>query len=142
MFIFLLDVSQHLHKITNLCKFGSNGHQVCKRIMTEKHPCCMTLCVFRCLIIGFRWIFLLIRMRNYLFLNEYFTSEGAVSHNVLCYQQLVSPNKLLCLQLFWVITNSVHAFKCFTISEKHPFCFGSTFVFRFWVHRESCWITW
>ena len=27
-------------------------------------------------------------VRNYLFLKNYITSEGAVAHNVLCYQQL------------------------------------------------------
>ena len=27
-------------------------------------------------------------VENYFFLENYFTSEGAVSHNVLCYQQL------------------------------------------------------
>ena len=32
---------------------------------------------------------------NYFFMEKYITSEGAVSHNVLCYQQLSNslPNK-------------------------------------------------
>ena len=38
-------------------------------------------------IIYLNWL-LIISVRNYLFLKNYATSEGAVSHNVLYYQQL------------------------------------------------------
>ena len=43
----------------------------------EKHPCHTKLCAFRCLI-----------SENYFFLENYVTSEGAVSHKVLYYQPL------------------------------------------------------
>ena len=41
-------VSQHMHTITELWKFGSIGRRICNRIMKEKHPCHVTLCAFRC----------------------------------------------------------------------------------------------
>ena len=59
--------------------------------MEEKTPLSHKLCAFRCLNsrpqlrsrIQFN-----ILVRNYFFLKNYVTSEGAVSHNVLYYQQL------------------------------------------------------
>ena len=52
-------------------------------------------------------------VENYFFLKNYVTSEGAVSHNVLYFQQLSigrCHSKFLCEQLFWVIANSVQCF--------------------------------
>ena len=47
---------------------------------------------------------------NFFFLENYATSEGAVSHNVLYYQ----PLPITRYQVFWVMPNSVHyAFKYF-----------------------------
>ena len=40
-------------------------------------------------------------VRNYLFLKNYVTSEGAVSHNVLYYQQLSIP----CYQVSFYANN-------------------------------------
>ena len=55
-------------------------------MMKEKTP---LLDEFVCFQIGIKdfWS-LIILVRNYLFLKIYATSEGAVSHNVLYYQQL------------------------------------------------------
>ena len=78
-----------MHKITNLWKFDSIGHRSCKRIMKEKTPLLHKFVCFQMPIKGFRvWSLLNIWVRNYLFLKNYITSEGAVSHNVLYYQQL------------------------------------------------------
>ena len=57
-----------------------------KRIMKEeKKPCCTNLCAFRCI----TKCFVLNYLSEKLPLSQnYFTSEGANSHNVLYYQQL------------------------------------------------------
>ena len=86
--VFSLGVSQHMHKITNLWKFDSIGHRSCKRIMKEKTPLLHKFVCFQMLIKASGLKSFIIWVRNYLFLKNYVTSEGAVSHNVLYYQQL------------------------------------------------------
>ena len=51
-------------------------------------------------------------VRNYFFPKNYVTSEGAVSHSVLYYQQLSSAQRY---QLFWAITNRV---QCHFVCKK------------------------
>ena len=66
-----LGVSLQMHKITHLWKLSSIGRRSCEIWMKyKKHPCHTKLCAF------------------ILFLENYVTSEGAVSHNVLYYQPL------------------------------------------------------
>ena len=90
--VFSLAVSQHMHKITNLWKFELNwSSKLRDNNGRKKHPCHKKLCAFRCLIS--RPQNLILRSRNQirgkLLLSRYcFTSEGAVSHKVLFYQQL------------------------------------------------------
>ena len=90
--VFSLGRSQHMHKITNLRKFKLNyWSSNCEKIVEEKkHPCC-TSCVlsdawFRDLEVSKSISNILVR--NLFFLKKYVASEGAVSHNVLYYQQL------------------------------------------------------
>ena len=79
-----LGVSQNMLK-----QFSSIGRRSCEITMKEKkQPCHMKLCTFRCLIS--RPQILNLRSRNQirgklLFLENNFTSEGAVFHNVLYY---------------------------------------------------------
>ena len=94
--VFSLGVFQHnVHKITNLWTFELNiivGFRSCEKIMEEKHHCHTKLCAFRCFISGPKN--LIMRSRNQIrgklpfFSKTTFTREGAVSHNVLYYQQL------------------------------------------------------
>ena len=61
--------------------------------MQEKTPSSHKLCAFRCLEFDTSAEVsysaqIIILVRNYLFLKNNVTSEGAVSHNVLYYQQL------------------------------------------------------
>ena len=60
--------------------------------MKEKHPCHSKLCAFRCLISRSKSEVSKsnsnILVENYFFLENFVTSEGAVSHNVLYYQPL------------------------------------------------------
>ena len=44
-------------------------------------------------------------MRNYFFLKIYATSEGAVSHNVLYYQQLSNAHYQVSFKLIFVLSN-------------------------------------
>ena len=44
-------------------------------------------------------------MRNYLFLKNYITSEGVVSHNVLYYQQLSNARYQVSFKLIFVLSN-------------------------------------
>ena len=93
--VFSFGVSQHMHKITNLWQLiEPDWSSKLRDIIIEdkkKHPC-RTSCV-----LSDAWFWDLIwglelssnaSVRNYFFLPNYFTSEGAVSHNVLYYQQL------------------------------------------------------
>ena len=65
---------------------------------------------------GLKYFYLFIWVRNYLFLNNYVTSEGAVSYNVLYYQQLSIARlssreqsfSTITIILFGEITNSAH----------------------------------
>ena len=52
--VFLLGVSQHMHKITNLWKFELNWSSDLRvdNYERKKHPCHTKLCAFRCLISG------------------------------------------------------------------------------------------
>ena len=82
-----LGVSQHMHIIPNLWKFGLNwSSKLRENNGRKKHPC-RTSCVlsdawFRDLSWGLE-INSNILVRNYFFLKNYVTSQGAVSHNVL-----------------------------------------------------------
>ena len=51
----------------------------------------------------------IILLRNYLFQKNYVTSEGAISHNVLYYQQLSNARYQVSIlvNLFWLITKRV-----------------------------------
>ena len=92
----------------------SIGNRSCKRIMHEKHPLHKIMCVLiRCMIKGFRWRLLLFDWEINSFSKTNVTSEGAVSHNVLYYQQLsiaryevcFDANNYLELQpLRWVVS--------------------------------------
>ena len=73
--VFSLAVSQHMHKITNLCKFELKRSTKLQDNNERKN----TL-VTQSLEIKF--------VENYFFLENYISSEGAVSHNVLYYQLL------------------------------------------------------
>ena len=62
----------------------------------------------------------IIWVRIYLFLKNNLTSEGAVYHNVLFYQQLSIAHYQVSFynnQLFWVTTNSVHLGPNFMLSK-------------------------
>ena len=88
--VFLLGVSQHMHKITNLWKFELVwSSELRDNYERKKHPCHTKLCAFRYLIS--RPQILNLRSQNQIrgkLLKNYITSEGAVSHNVLYYQPL------------------------------------------------------
>ena len=79
-----------MHKITNLWKFELNRlSKLRDNNERKKHPCHTKLCAFRWLIS--RPQILTLRSQNqicgnYFFLENYVTSEGAVSHNVLLWQ--------------------------------------------------------
>ena len=92
----------------------SIGNRSCKRIMHEKQPLHKIMCVLiRCMIKGFSWRLLLFDWEINSFSKTNVTSEGAVSHNVLYYQQLsiaryevcFDANNYLELQpLRWVVS--------------------------------------
>ena len=86
--VFSLGVSQHMHKITNLWKFELNWSSKLQENNEEKTPLLHKFVCFQMpnQTSGLKSI--IIWVRNYLFLKNYVTSEGAVSHNVLYYQQL------------------------------------------------------
>ena len=88
--VFPLGVSQHNMKILNWSSKLRDNNGRKKHFHTK-------LCAFRCLISGPQQslilrsrnkIQILLLMKNYLFLENCVSSEGAVSHNVLYYQQL------------------------------------------------------
>ena len=63
--------------------------KVAREWWKKEHPCSNTLRAFRCIVKGFSWsLFIIICVSNYLFLKNCITYEGAVSYNVLYYQQL------------------------------------------------------
>ena len=72
-----------MHKIKNL---SSIGHQSWEKVMKEKNTLVGMLDEFVCFQIEINSFIILVR--NYLYFKFYATSEGAVSHNVLYYQQL------------------------------------------------------
>ena len=74
--VFSLDVSKHNMKITNL------WNRICKRIMKIK----ITLCTFRCIVKASDGVLFECEITS--LKKKYVTSEGAVSHNVVYYQQL------------------------------------------------------
>ena len=74
---------------------SSIGRRSCEKIMKEKLPLLQKLCASRCLISRPPNLILRsqnqvqnILVRNYFFLKNHITLEGAVSHNVLYNQQL------------------------------------------------------
>ena len=81
-----------MHKITNLWKFELNRPSKLRdNNERKKHPCHTKLCAFRCLIGRPQilvWGLEIKLVENYIFLENYTALEGAVSHNVLYYQQL------------------------------------------------------
>ena len=85
---FTVGVSQHMHKKTNPWKFELNrSSNLRDNNERNKHPCHTKLCAF------IRWLIsrpqvLNLRSRNYFLLENYGTSEEAVSHNVLYHQPL------------------------------------------------------
>ena len=94
--VFSLAVSQHMHKVTNLWKFELNRSSKL-RDNNERNN---TLVTQRCVLSDawFRdlkfyiWDLKIKFVEIYFFLGNYVTSEGAVSHNVLYYQQLSVTN--------------------------------------------------
>ena len=83
-----LCVSQHMHKTkNNMWVFELIGHRRCKGLMKVKTPLLQSFECFYMHVKGFRTE-VIIWVRYYLNLNEYVTSEGAVSHNVSYYQYL------------------------------------------------------
>ena len=88
--MFSLGVSKHMHRIKNLrlWKLDSIGHRNCKRKLKRITP--MLHKIISVLSIPPKWrqVFRYLKVRNYLFLKNYAILEGAVSHNVLYYQQL------------------------------------------------------
>ena len=80
--VFSLGVSQHLHNITERWNFLLNwSSKLQERNERKKHPCFTIFVWFQ-----MNNKLFIIWVRNYL--KNYITSEGAVSHNVLYYQQL------------------------------------------------------
>ena len=69
--------------MTYLWKFGLDiDYRSCKRILKKKYPCCTHFVRFRCTTKGLRYeVFKYLR-------ENYVTSEGAISDNVLHTQQL------------------------------------------------------
>ena len=89
------DRSSHLvcpnlckQKITNLWKFCPNWSLKLQENNEKKNNRCIDLCAFRCLIEASGLKSFTIRVGNYHSLRTSVTSEGAVSHNILYYQQL------------------------------------------------------
>ena len=112
--VFSLGVSQHIHKITNLWKFELIGHRSCKIIMKEKTPLSHEVVCVQMLDLETSnsksevsklnlWELLLSRKLHHF----------GGSHFSHCFILSTSPRysfpiKVLCLCLFWVITDSVH----------------------------------
>ena len=103
---------------------SSAGCRSCKRLMEEKHPC-RTSCV-----LSDTWIRDLswglkfnsnILFRNYFFLKNYITSEGAVSHNVLYYQQLSIAQYQVSFY-----ANNYQSLSCVFGFSDPPWCIGSS----------------
>ena len=82
--VFSLGVSHnYMNNITNLLNLDSVGHRSCKRTMTEKTSMLHNL---MCFLDAEKYQKTL--SKNYLFPPKNVTSEGAVSHKVVYYQQL------------------------------------------------------
>ena len=80
-----------MHKITNLWKFELDWSSKLQKNNGRKLPSCTSCVLLDAWIRDLSWGLEFnsnILARNYLFLKYYITSEGAVSHNVLYYQQL------------------------------------------------------
>ena len=78
--VFSLGISQRMHKITNLLKFELNRSSMLRDNNERKN----TLVTLSCALSDawFRDLKLYIWGENYFVLENYFTSEGVVSHNV------------------------------------------------------------
>ena len=81
--VFSLGVSQHMLKITNLWKFDLNWSSKWQDNNGRKNTNVTQSCV-----LSDAWFRDLKFVESYFFLENYVTSEEAVSHNVLYYQQL------------------------------------------------------
>ena len=104
---FTVSVTQHMHKTTNLRKFELNrSSKLRDNNERRKHPCHTKLCAFRWLMVEIKFV------ENYFFLQNYGTSEGAVSHNVLYHQPLplLVTKKGFVLIIILSKSNSVHCF--------------------------------
>ena len=86
--VFSLGVSHQNHKIKACENLGSIGHPSCEKMMKEKKTVVGRICVLsgKIKILVARSVIVLVR--NYLFLKNYVTSKGIVSHNGLYYKQL------------------------------------------------------
>ena len=86
----IIGVSQHLHKITNMWKFGLNWSSKLWDNKGRKNTLVTRSCVLRCSKSNSEVSKSNsnIKVENYFFLENCVTSEGAASHNVLYYQQL------------------------------------------------------
>ena len=102
--VFSLGVSQHMHKITNPCNFEYNwSSKFRENNGLKKTPLSHKLCPFRCLEFETSTE-VSYSIRNYFFLKNYITSEGALSPNVLytiTSSHCSLPSKFLCLQLYF-----------------------------------------
>ena len=102
--VFLLGVSQHMHKQT--CEnLSSIGHQSCEIIMKEETPLSLEVVCFQMLDFETSNSKSEVSKSNSWkitsFSKNYVTSEGAVSHNVLYYQQL----PVACYQVIFYANN-------------------------------------
>jgi hypothetical protein len=103
--IFSLGVSQHIHKNNKPVKIWTQlVINVAKEKLKKNTPLSHKLC-FQMLELSSReFSSNIILLRNYSFLKNY-TSEGAVSHNVLYYQQL-SISRYQVIFLLTIILNN------------------------------------
>ena len=86
--VFSIGVSNNMHQLTNLYKFGLNWSSKLQENNGRKHPCCTNCVCFQMLNPRLQLQSVIMRMRNNLFLKNYVSSEWAYSHNVVYYQQL------------------------------------------------------
>ena len=138
--VFSLAVSQHMHKITNLWKFELDWSLELLDKWKKKNIFVTRSCVLsdgwfrdlKFLIWGLEIKF----VANYFFLENYATSEGAVSHNVLYYQPLPITRyqvrfyannyfeqlPIVSTAFMWVLRHCMVWYQC---------------IFRLWQHHTS-----
>ena len=106
-----LGVSQHYAsiQITNLRYLSSIGRRSCERIIEEKIPLLAQVVWFHMLDFQISAeVSQSIELRNYFFLENYVTSERAVSHNVFYYQPLPITRYHISLYMLIIILNKYH----------------------------------